>query len=92
MSESETYIQTLRDRLLELRGQWLTGAEDFWDFIAAEGGIAPRGVYNFATGRSNAQNARLSTIKGVEQGIAAAEKVLATQQDRLMGSIPVISC
>ena len=75
---TEQHIAILQRRLHVLKDQWPDGHLAFWDFIAAQGGIVPRVAYNFATGA--ARNPRLSTLRGIEQGIAAAEEVVTLPQ------------
>ena len=76
MVSLEQHLEFLREQLRHLVLVWPEGHLDFWDFIAAEGNLASgRGAYNFATGCK--RNPRLSTIKGIEKGIARVQKVLA---------------
>ena len=74
MDSAETYIATLRTRLHTLKDRWGSHL-DFWDFIAVYAGLASgRSAYNFATGHEN--NPRLSTVRGIERALIAAEEAL----------------
>ena len=75
MESLEQHLESLREKLRHLVLVWPEGHLDFWDFIAAEGNLASgRGAYNFSSGSK--RNPRLSTIEGIEHGIAAAQRVL----------------
>ena len=74
MGTTKQHIEMLQRQLHLLKDAWPDGHLAFWDFVAAQGGIVSRVAYNFATGA--ARNPRLSTIQGIEQGIAAAAQAL----------------